>query len=49
MGDRYLMSLLGGAIGGGLFYGIDAIKHPKSKADKNSRDEFLYFVRNGEL
>ncbi|MEE3343993.1 MAG: hypothetical protein VZS44_07885 [Bacilli bacterium] len=49
MGDRYLMSLLGGAIGGGLFYGIDAIKHPKTKADKNSRDEFLYFVRNGEL
>ena len=49
MGDRYLMSLLGGAIGGGLFYGIDAIKHPKTKADENSRDEFLYFVRNGEL
>ena len=47
-GDRYLMSLLGGAIGGGMFYGIDAIKHPKSKSDKNSRDEFLYYVRNGE-
>ena len=48
MGDRYLMSLFGGMIGGGLFYGIDAIKHPKTKADTNSRDEFLYFVRNGE-
>lgn len=48
MGDRYLMSLFGGMIGGGLFYGIDAIKHPKTKADSNSRDEFLYFVRNGE-
>ena len=31
-----------------MFYGIDAIKHPKSQADKNSRDEFLYYVRNGE-
>ena len=48
MGDRYLMSLFGGMIGGGLFYGIDAIQHPKTKADSNSRDEFLYFVRNGE-
>ena len=42
------MSLLGGTIGGGMFYGIDAIKRPKSKSDKNSRDEFLYYVRNGE-
>jgi len=34
--ERYIMSGIGGTIGGGLFYGIDAIRNPKTKADKNS-------------
>jgi len=33
MFDRYAMSFLGGAVGGGLFYGVDAIKNPKSTSD----------------
>jgi len=36
MEERYLMSLFGGAIGGGLFYGVDAIRNPKSVADQNT-------------
>jgi hypothetical protein len=30
------MSFLGGAVGGGLFYGIDSIKNPKSASDRNT-------------
>lgn len=48
MSDRYLMSLFGGAIGGGLFGSIEAIKNPKSVSDKNSRDVLLTLVRQGE-
>ena len=35
MRERYLMSLFGGAIGGGLFYGVDAIRNPKNTVDQN--------------
>jgi hypothetical protein len=34
--DRYLMSFFGGTIGGAMFGAVDAIKNPKSVADKNS-------------
>jgi hypothetical protein len=47
MGERYLMSLLGGAVGGGLFAGVDIIRNPKSTFDKNSQKELLHLVREG--
>jgi hypothetical protein len=45
MKERYLMSLFGGAIGGGIFGGIDAIKNPQTTADVNSRDAMLTLIR----
>ena len=47
MGERYLMSLLGGTVGGGLFAGVEAIRNPKSTSDKNSQKELLHLVREG--
>lgn len=46
--DRYAMSFLGGTVGGGLFYGIDAIKNPRSTADRNTQKELLYLVSQGK-
>ena len=46
MRERYLMSLFGGAIGGGIFGGIEAIKNPKTVADENSREALLTLVRS---
>jgi hypothetical protein len=46
-GERYLMSLLGGAVGGGLFAGVDIIRNPKSASDKNTQKELLHLVREG--
>ena len=46
--DRYAMSFLGGAVGGGLFYGIDNIKNPKSASDRNTQKELLYLVSQGK-
>lgn len=48
MFDRYAMSFLGGAVGGGLFYGVDAIKNPKSTSDQNTQKELLYLVSQGK-
>ena len=48
MFDRYAMSFLGGAVGGGLFYGVDAIKNPKSTSDQNTQNELLYLVSQGK-
>lgn len=45
MRERYLMSLFGGAIGGGIFGGIEAIKNPKTASDKDSREALLTLVR----
>jgi len=39
------MSFFGGAIGGGIFGGIEAIKNPKTVADNNSREALLTVVR----
>jgi hypothetical protein len=47
-GDRYLMSFFGGAIGGGLFYGVDAIKNPKSAVDIQYHRELMNAVRQGK-
>jgi hypothetical protein len=43
--DRYLMSFFGGAIGGGIFGGVEAIKNPKNVIDTNSRDTLLTIIR----
>ena len=48
MRERYLMSLFGGAIGGGIFYGYDAIKNPKNTVDQNIQRELLYLVSQGK-
>lgn len=48
MAERYLMSLFGGAIGGGIFGVQNAIKNPKSASDINSQEHLLLLVRQGE-
>ena len=48
MRERYLMSLFGGAIGGGIFYGVDAIRNPKNTVDQNIQKELLYLVSQGK-
>ncbi len=46
--ERYAMSLFGGAIGGGLFGGIEALKRPKSASDKNTQRELMYLIKEGK-
>lgn len=43
--ERYLMSLLGGTLGGGLFYGVDVVQRGSFKRD-TSKDELIYLVAN---
>lgn len=43
--ERYSMSLLGGALGGGLFYGVDVYQNGTFKRD-TSKDELIYLVAN---
>lgn len=43
--ERYLMSLLGGAIGGGLFYGVDVFQRGSFKRD-TTKDELIYLIAN---
>jgi len=43
--ERYLMSFFGGAIGGGIFGGIEAIKNPKTVSDKDSKNALLTIIR----
>ena len=45
--ERYGMSFLGGAIGGGLFYGVDIYQNGKFHIDQ-TQDELIYLVRNGK-
>lgn len=47
MFERYAMNFLGGAAGGGLFAGVEAIRNPKSTSDKNTQKELLHLVRQG--
>ena len=45
--ERYGMSFLGGALGGGLFYGVDIYQNGKFHTDQ-TQDELIYLVRNGK-
>ena len=43
--ERYLMSLLGGTLGGGLFYGVDIFQRGSFKRD-TTKDELIYLIAN---
>lgn len=45
--ERYTMSLLGGALGGGLFYGVDIVQNGKFHRD-TTKDELIYLVSNNK-
>ena len=45
--DRYTMSFLGGAAGGGLFYGIDAIQN-RNKSTQDFQNDIVYLIRQGK-
>ena len=45
MSERYLMSFFGGALGGGLFYGVNAFQGGSFSRD-TSKDELIYLVAN---
>lgn len=47
MKERYLMSLLGGAFGGGLFYGVDIFQRGSFKRD-TTKDELIYLIANNK-
>jgi hypothetical protein len=41
------MSLLGGALGGGLFYGVNVVQSGTFKRD-NTKDDLIYLISNGK-
>ena len=45
--DRYVMSFLGGAAGGGLFYGVDAVKN-RNKQTSEFQTDLTYLLRQGK-
>ena len=45
--ERYTMSLFGGALGGGLFYGVDIVQNGKFHRD-TTKDELIYLVSNNK-
>lgn len=45
--DRYMMSFLGGAAGGGLFYGVDAIQN-RNKQTQEFQTDLVYLLRQGK-
>ena len=45
MGERYLMNFLGGAAGGGIFYGVDVVQNGKFTRN-TSDDDLIYLVSN---
>lgn len=47
MKERYLMSLLGGTLGGGLFYGVDIFQRGSFKRD-TTKDELIYLIANNK-
>lgn len=51
MSDRYLMSFLGGTLGGGLFYTVDqlkmAIENKDNPVAKQGERELVYLIRQG--
>lgn len=44
--DRYTMSFLGGAVGGGVFYAKEAFQNPSMRANKQDQ-EMAALIRNG--
>lgn len=46
--DRYLMSLFGGALGGGLFYGVGVVNGTTPFHRDTSQDELIYLISNGK-
>lgn len=44
--DRYLMSFLGGSLGGGMFYGVDVIRNRNSQT-KDLQTDLIYLLRQG--
>lgn len=46
--ERYSMSFLGGALGGGIFYAKEAFNGEQYKRDKNN-DEIATLIRNGHI
>lgn len=45
--ERYAMSFLGGAAGGGLFYGVEAFQN-RNKSSKEFQNELTYLLRQGK-
>lgn len=45
--DRYMMSFLGGAAGGGLFYGVDAIQN-RNRQTQEFQTDLVYLLRQGK-
>lgn len=45
--DRYAMSFLGGAAGGGLFYGVEAFQNRNRKAEE-FQSEITYLLKQGK-
>lgn len=45
--DRYAMSFLGGAAGGGLFYGVETFQN-RNKSSKEFQNELTYLLRQGK-
>lgn len=45
--DRYMMSFLGGAAGGGLFYGVDAVQN-RNRQTQEFQTDLVYLLRQGK-
>lgn len=46
--ERYLMSLLGGGLGGGLFYGVSVANGQVPFHRDTTQDELIYLIANGK-
>lgn len=46
--DRYAMSFLGGAVGGGIFYGVDVVQNRNNKSSQDFQNEITYLLRQGK-
>ena len=45
--DRYMMSFLGGAAGGGLFYGVELVQN-RNQQSKETQNDIMYLLRQGK-
>ena len=51
-GPRYLMNFLGGFMGGGIFYGVDAYQNSRTYSEEINEDKLLYLIskdKTGEI